>query len=66
MKALKQAFDKRTLSLLRAVVRTYALKAGTPQQHVDDIVIAVHEMAANAVFHGGGEAACACGTRRAS
>ena len=54
MKALKQAFDKGTLSLLRAVVRAYALRAGLPQQHVDDIVIAVHEMAANAVFHGGG------------
>ena len=54
MKALKQAFDKGTLSLLRAVVRAYALTAGIPQRHVDGIVIAVHEVAANAVFHGGG------------
>ncbi len=54
MKALKQAFDKSTLSLLRAVVRAYALAAGIAQQDVDDIVIVVHEMAANAVFHGGG------------
>jgi anti-sigma regulatory factor (Ser/Thr protein kinase) len=54
MKALKQAFDRTTLSLLRAVVRAYALAAGIPRPDVDEIVIVVHEMAANAVSHGGG------------
>jgi anti-sigma regulatory factor (Ser/Thr protein kinase) len=54
MRALKQAFDKGTLSVLRAIVRAYALAAGTPRQDVDEIVIVVHEMAANAVSHGGG------------
>lgn len=47
-------FDADTLSDLRRAVLAEAVAAGLPGDQADDIVLAVHELAANAVRHGGG------------
>ena len=52
--ALDLAFDSGMLPVLRAQVHAYACRAGMPGDHVADVVLAVHELAANAVRHGGG------------
>jgi anti-sigma regulatory factor (Ser/Thr protein kinase) len=52
--ALDQAFDSGTLYALRAAVQAHASQAGLPERRTDDLVIAVHELAANAVRHGAG------------
>jgi anti-sigma regulatory factor (Ser/Thr protein kinase) len=52
--ALDQAFDSGTLYALRAAVQAHATEAGLPESRTDDLVIAVHELAANAVRHGAG------------
>lgn len=52
--ALDQAFDSGTLYALRAAVQAHAIQAGLPESRTDDLVIAVHELAANAVRHGAG------------
>jgi anti-sigma regulatory factor (Ser/Thr protein kinase) len=52
--ALDQAFDSGTLYALRAAVQAHAIEAGLPESRTDDLVIAVHELAANAVRHGAG------------
>jgi anti-anti-sigma factor len=49
-----QAFDSGTLYALRAAVQAHAIEAGLPESRTDDLVIAVHELAANAVRHGAG------------
>jgi anti-sigma regulatory factor (Ser/Thr protein kinase) len=51
---LDQAFDSGTLYALRAAVQAHAVQAGLPESRSDDLVIAVHELAANAVRHGAG------------
>jgi anti-sigma regulatory factor (Ser/Thr protein kinase) len=51
---LDQAFDSGTLYALRAAVQAHAIQAGMPENRTDDLVIAVHELAANAVRHGAG------------
>jgi anti-sigma regulatory factor (Ser/Thr protein kinase) len=51
---LDQAFDSGTLYALRAAVQAHAIQAGLPESRTDDLVIAVHELAANAVRHGAG------------
>ena len=51
---LDQAFDAGTLYALRAAVAAHATEAGLPPGRADDLVIAVHELAANAVRHGAG------------
>ena len=51
---LDQAFDSGTLDALRAQVRDYAGRAGLPEARAEDVVLAVHELAANAVHHGAG------------
>jgi anti-sigma regulatory factor (Ser/Thr protein kinase) len=51
---LDQVFDGDSLYALRAAVAAHALEAGVPQARVSDLVIAVHELAANAVRHGAG------------
>ena len=51
---LDQRFDAGTLHVLRAAVREFAAGAGMPPGRVDDVMIAVHELAANAVRHGAG------------
>jgi anti-sigma regulatory factor (Ser/Thr protein kinase) len=51
---LEQAFDARSLYLLRAAVAAHAADTGLSQSRVSEVVIAAHELAANAVRHGGG------------
>jgi anti-anti-sigma factor len=51
---LDQAFDAGSLYALRAAVAAHATQAGLPPGRADDLVIAVHELAANAVRHGAG------------
>jgi anti-sigma regulatory factor (Ser/Thr protein kinase) len=51
---LDQQFDVRTLRLLRETVAAHASAAGMPDQRAVDVMLAVHELAANAVRHGGG------------
>jgi anti-sigma regulatory factor (Ser/Thr protein kinase) len=51
---LDQAFDSGTLYALRAAAQAHAIRAGLPESRTDDLVIAVHELAANAVRHGAG------------
>jgi anti-anti-sigma factor len=49
-----QAFDADSLYTLRAAVSAHATQAGLTPGRADDLVIAVHELAANAVRHGAG------------
>ena len=51
---LDELFDADTLYALRAAAGAYASQAGLPTGRCVDLVIAVHELAANAVRHGGG------------
>ena len=51
---LDQCFDANSLSALRAAAHACAAHAGIPAERVTDIVIALHELAANAVRHGSG------------
>jgi anti-sigma regulatory factor (Ser/Thr protein kinase) len=51
---LDLAFDSSTLRVLRAVVQEHAGQAGMPEDRVVEVVLAVHELAANAVRHGAG------------
>jgi anti-sigma regulatory factor (Ser/Thr protein kinase)/ABC-type transporter Mla MlaB component len=51
---LDQAFDADSLYALRAAVAAHATQAGLAPGRADDLVIAVHELAANAVRHGAG------------
>jgi anti-sigma regulatory factor (Ser/Thr protein kinase) len=47
-------FDSGTLNALRAGVKAHACQAGLPEARAEDVVLAVHELAANAVSHGAG------------
>ena len=51
---LDLAFDSGTLHALRAGVKAHACQAGLPEARAEDVVLAVHELAANAVNHGAG------------
>lgn len=51
---LDQAFDSGTLYALRAAAQAHAMAAGLAEDRTDDLMISVHELAANAVRHGGG------------
>ncbi len=51
---LDQVFDGDSLYALRAAVAAHASAAGLSRSRCDDAVIAVHELAANAVRHGAG------------
>ncbi len=51
---LDQAFDADTLHKLRKAVLTQAVSAGMPDDRAAEVMLAVHELAANAVRHGGG------------
>ena len=51
---LEQAFDADSLYALRAAVAAHGLAAGLSPGRADNLVIAVHELAANAVRHGAG------------
>jgi anti-sigma regulatory factor (Ser/Thr protein kinase) len=52
--ALDEAFDVNTLHELRKAVLAEATAAGMPDGRAMEVVLAVHELAANAVRHGGG------------
>ena len=49
-----QEFDSGTLYRLRATVHAHADQAGLSEDRADEVVLAVHELAANAVAHGAG------------
>jgi anti-anti-sigma factor len=51
---LEQKFGSGMLYGLRAAVLAHAVAAGMPEDRAGDVVIAVHELAANAVRHGMG------------
>jgi anti-sigma regulatory factor (Ser/Thr protein kinase) len=51
---LDQVFDGDSLYALRAAVAAHGMQAGLPEGRVGDLVLAVHELAANAVRHGAG------------
>jgi anti-sigma regulatory factor (Ser/Thr protein kinase) len=51
---LDQRFDVNTLYQLRAAVLAHAVRAGVPEHRASDVVLAVHELAANTVRHGAG------------
>jgi anti-sigma regulatory factor (Ser/Thr protein kinase) len=51
---LDQCFDAGSLSALRASTQACAAQAGMPAERATDLVIALHELAANAVRHGAG------------
>jgi anti-sigma regulatory factor (Ser/Thr protein kinase) len=51
--ALDLALDSGMLSVVRARVHSHARRAGMPGDRAADVVLAVHELAANAITHGG-------------
>lgn len=51
---LDQAFDSSSMYQLRASVAAHAADAGLSQTRAEDLVVAVHELAANVVRHGSG------------
>jgi len=51
---LDQAFDNDSLYALREAVAAHAMQAGLAEGRVGDLVFAVHELASNAIRHGGG------------
>jgi anti-anti-sigma factor len=51
---LEQLFDGDSLYALREAVAAHASEAGLPEGRVGDLVLAVHELAVNAVWHGAG------------
>jgi anti-sigma regulatory factor (Ser/Thr protein kinase) len=52
--ALEESFDAGTLPGLRQLVLAEVFAAGLTGDRASDVVLAVHELAANAVRHGGG------------
>jgi len=51
---LEQAFGPQCLYVLRAAVQAYAAATGMPGARAEDVKLAVHELAANAIQHGTG------------
>ncbi len=51
---LTQEFTMDTLQILRETVLAHARAAGMPESRATDVMLVVHELAANAVCHGGG------------
>jgi len=51
---LDQVFDGDSLYVLRATVAARGAQAGLAEDRIGDLVLAVHELAANAVRHGAG------------
>ena len=50
---LDLAFDSGMLSIVRTRMHVHARRAGMPGDRVAEVVLAVHELAANAITHGG-------------
>jgi anti-anti-sigma factor len=51
---LEQEFDEGSLYALRAAVAAHASRAGLSEGRTGDLVLVVHELAANAIRHGAG------------
>lgn len=51
---LDLTFDSGTLLTLRGEVRACAIQSGFPEDRAGDVVLAIHELAANAIVHDGG------------
>lgn len=51
---LEQQFDAETLHIVRETVLAHAVAAGMADNRAADVMLAVHELVANAVRHGGG------------
>ena len=51
---LDPEFDSGTLYALRAAVQAHVGQAGLPEDRVGEVVLAIHELAANAIAHGAG------------
>ena len=51
---LVQEFDSGNLYALRAAVQAHAGQAGLSEDRTSEVVLAVHELAANAIAHGAG------------
>jgi anti-sigma regulatory factor (Ser/Thr protein kinase) len=51
---LDQEFDSGTLYALRAAVQAHAGQAGLSEDRTGEVVLAIHELAANAIAHGAG------------
>ncbi|WP_084370332.1 ATP-binding protein [Microbispora sp. ATCC PTA-5024] len=51
---LDQPFDRDSLYALRATLEAHATHAGLPHGRATDLVLIVHELATNAVFHSSG------------
>jgi anti-sigma regulatory factor (Ser/Thr protein kinase) len=51
---LDQEFDSGTLYALRAALQAHAGRAGLSEDRAGEVVLAVHELAANAIAHGAG------------
>src|SRR2546430_17013587 len=51
---LEQEFDDGSLYALRAAVAAHASRAGLSEGRTGDLVLVVHELAANAIRHGAG------------
>ena len=52
---LDHPFDVTNLVALRAAVAAHADVAGLPSRRIGELVLLVHELASNAVRHGGGQ-----------
>jgi len=53
--AVDQSFDGDSLYAVRATIAAHASEAGMPEGRVRNVVLAVHELVANAVRHGAGQ-----------
>src|SRR5579872_7396404 len=51
---LDQEFDSGTLYALRAAVQAHTGQAGLSEDRTGEVVLAIHELAANAIAHGAG------------
>ena len=51
---VEQAFDGSNLVALRSTVAAHASEGGVADDRLDDLVLVAHELAINAVRHGGG------------
>jgi len=51
---LDQEFDSGNLYALRAAVQAHVDQAGLSEDRASDVVLVVHELAANAIAHGAG------------
>lgn len=62
---LEQGFDGGSLYALRSALAAHASEVGLPPHRVGDLIMAAHELAANAVRHGGGRGWLRLWTRQA-